>query len=165
VSEFAQGPGWWLASDGKWYPPESAPTSTPPTAYPPTAYPPYASPPGSVPSSTPYPASGPGAPVPNGYGYGYGAPAPPRTEPLAIASLVCAIAGTVLAFACGIGVLGTIAAIPLGLVARGRIKTSNGTLTGDGLALAGAIVGGVATAGFVALFFLFVLGNMVASTS
>lgn len=25
MSETSQGPGWWLASDGKWYPPESAP--------------------------------------------------------------------------------------------------------------------------------------------
>ena len=25
VSEYPQGPGWWMASDGKYYPPESAP--------------------------------------------------------------------------------------------------------------------------------------------
>ena len=25
VSEVSQGPGWWLASDGRWYPPEQAP--------------------------------------------------------------------------------------------------------------------------------------------
>ncbi len=25
MSDVSQGPGWWLASDGKWYPPESAP--------------------------------------------------------------------------------------------------------------------------------------------
>ena len=25
MSDSSQGPGWWLASDGKWYPPESAP--------------------------------------------------------------------------------------------------------------------------------------------
>ena len=26
MSDVSQGPGWWQASDGKWYPPESAPT-------------------------------------------------------------------------------------------------------------------------------------------
>ena len=25
MSDSSQGPGWWLASDGKWYPPETAP--------------------------------------------------------------------------------------------------------------------------------------------
>jgi len=33
MSDQARGPGWWLASDGKWYPPESlaAVSSPPPT--------------------------------------------------------------------------------------------------------------------------------------
>ena len=30
MSEVAQGPGWWLASDGKWYPPELFPRDTSP---------------------------------------------------------------------------------------------------------------------------------------
>ncbi len=29
MSESAQGPGWWLASDGRWYPPEQAPGYAP----------------------------------------------------------------------------------------------------------------------------------------
>lgn len=29
MSDSPQGPGWWQASDGKWYPPESAPGATP----------------------------------------------------------------------------------------------------------------------------------------
>jgi uncharacterized RDD family membrane protein YckC len=29
MSDSSQGPGWWQASDGKWYPPETASTSTP----------------------------------------------------------------------------------------------------------------------------------------
>ena len=32
MSEQAQGPGWWQASDGKWYPPEADPGPTPPPA-------------------------------------------------------------------------------------------------------------------------------------
>jgi hypothetical protein len=34
MSDQQQGPGWWLASDGRWYPPEShpaAPLATPPS--------------------------------------------------------------------------------------------------------------------------------------
>jgi hypothetical protein len=30
MSDQSQGPGWWQASDGKWYPPEQAPAATPP---------------------------------------------------------------------------------------------------------------------------------------
>src|SRR3546814_4443455 len=29
MSEQSQGPGWWVASDGKWYPPEQAPGPAP----------------------------------------------------------------------------------------------------------------------------------------
>ena len=32
VSDTSQGPGWWQASDGKWYPPEQAPGYQPPAA-------------------------------------------------------------------------------------------------------------------------------------
>jgi hypothetical protein len=30
MSDVSQGPGWWLASDGKWYPPQSASVAAPP---------------------------------------------------------------------------------------------------------------------------------------
>ncbi|MCB0977099.1 MAG: RDD family protein [Acidimicrobiales bacterium] len=45
MSDFQQGPGWWQASDGKWYPPEQAPGAAPtqPTA-PPTQPPAFGSP-------------------------------------------------------------------------------------------------------------------------
>lgn len=32
MSDTSQGPGWWQASDGKWYPPEQAPTAAAPVA-------------------------------------------------------------------------------------------------------------------------------------
>jgi hypothetical protein len=44
VSDAPQGPGWWQASDGRWYPPESAPPPTqpaPPAGQPPGPYTPY----------------------------------------------------------------------------------------------------------------------------
>jgi hypothetical protein len=52
---------------------------------------------------------------------------------LAIASLVCSILGI-----CGIG---AILGIVFGFVARGQIRRSNGMEKGDGLALAGIIIG------------------------
>ncbi|MCU1497148.1 MAG: Postacrosomal sheath domain-binding protein [Acidimicrobiales bacterium] len=63
MSDVSQGPGWWQASDGKWYPPESATPTAPPFAAP-TA-PPAGPPPGF------------GAPVgaPLGGPPAYGAPA------------------------------------------------------------------------------------------
>jgi hypothetical protein len=32
MSDVSQGQGWWIASDGKWYPPELHPSVQPPTA-------------------------------------------------------------------------------------------------------------------------------------
>jgi hypothetical protein len=42
MSDSSQGPGWWQASDGRWYPPQSHPTqqAAPPPAAPPQAVPP-----------------------------------------------------------------------------------------------------------------------------
>ena len=34
MSDTSQGPGWWVASDGKWYPPEQMPQPQPPQATP-----------------------------------------------------------------------------------------------------------------------------------
>jgi len=58
MSDIAQGPGWWQASDGKWYPPQEQAPQAPP----PPAAPGYAPPPGAAPPYTP----GPGVPQ---YGY------------------------------------------------------------------------------------------------
>ena len=69
MSDLSQGPGWWQASDGKWYPPESHPgyaasstaaqPATPPAqvAPPPMAPPPMAPPP-MAPPGQPSPAPG-----------------------------------------------------------------------------------------------------------
>jgi hypothetical protein len=169
MSDTSQGPGWWLASDGKWYPPElwtgppaSGPTpNTTPTAPPaspggppqaplsgPVTAPP--SPTGgavvpgpSVPGTAPSGAGpyGPGQYGPGSYGqypgYGqyqsYGSPRAPKTNGLAIASLICSCAGLFF--------LPIFPGIILGFVARSQIKRSNGSQKGDGLAVAGIIVG------------------------
>lgn len=54
MSDASQGPGWWQASDGKWYPPEQAPQQAAPTG----------PPPGSAPGAMP----GYGAPAMGGAG-------------------------------------------------------------------------------------------------
>lgn len=59
-----------------------------------------------------------------------------RNAPLAVWSLVLAIVGLVL-----IGPFGTIPAVICGHMAVGRINRSSGTLTGQGLAIAGLIIG------------------------
>jgi hypothetical protein len=52
MSDSQQGPGWWKASDGKWYPPEQAPATaarppvTPPSTPPGQLPPPFAAPTG-----------------------------------------------------------------------------------------------------------------------
>jgi hypothetical protein len=65
MSQFSQGPGWWLASDGKWYPPEAA---------------------ASQPSQPPQQSQQWGQPVSGSY-----PPARPGMNGLAIAALVCGI--------------------------------------------------------------------------
>lgn len=82
---------------------------------------------------------GPGAPPPPppppGTPWQPGPPAgPARNNGMAIAALVCGIAG----FLCLIpGILGII----LGFVAKNQIRQSNGTQRGDGMATAGIVLG------------------------
>ncbi len=182
MSDVAQGPGWWQASDGKWYSPEQVPgDATPALATP--AIPDGSGPPpvpfpgpdagGVPPGDGPQPAPGygpqpapgygpqpapgygppPGAggygppPVGPGYppmvdaGYGYppgGAPygylAAPKTNGLAIASLVCS-------FFFWLYGIGAVLAIVFGFIARSQIKRSAGMQRGGGMALAGIIIG------------------------
>lgn len=58
MSDQQQGPGWWQASDGRWYPPEQHPSVVPPGGWTapsaPTA-PPSLAPPWSVPPAVPVP--------------------------------------------------------------------------------------------------------------
>lgn len=84
MSDMSQGPGWWVASDGKWYPPEQHPNYVAPPPVPPSppAPPPPtpASPSGGLPSQPGFeslPQMVTPAPVPPpAYGYAQPAPAP-----------------------------------------------------------------------------------------
>jgi len=93
MSEQSQGPGWWQASDGKWYPPEQAPAAPPPSTQPIGATPPAGPPPAGSPPAGPPPAGPPGAPVgPTGPG-GPGAPVvPPKNNTAKIVAVIVALA-------------------------------------------------------------------------
>jgi hypothetical protein len=91
---------------------------------------------------TPPPGFGQQPPPQPGYGapqYGgqpqYGYSGAPKANGLAIASLVCGLAGIL---TCGVA---SLAAIPLGFVAISQINKSNGTQTGKGMAIGGIVVG------------------------
>lgn len=65
MSMSSQGPGWWQASDGRWYPPEQHPDAVAAAQQPTAAGPPVGPPSGAAPGWTPLdgPTQGP-APVP-----------------------------------------------------------------------------------------------------
>jgi hypothetical protein len=91
------------------------------------------------PFAPPPPIGAPGYPPPGAYGQypGYPPPgiAPGSTNGLAVAALVLGIVGWI---PCGFG---SLLAVVLGFVARSQIRDSRGRQGGDGLALAGIILG------------------------
>jgi hypothetical protein len=97
---------------------------------PPTG-PPAGPPPASSPPPTPPPAPPAYGQQPGGYGY----QSTPRTNGLAIASLVLGIAQI---FLC---IIGGILALVFGYIARRQIDESGGTQGGRGMAIAGIILG------------------------
>ena len=140
MSDTSQGPGWWLASDGKWYPPEAQSGYwPPPRAESAAVQPPY---PAAPYPGTPYPATPYPGMVPQ-----YQPPAPKPTNGLAIASLVLSIIW--------LGGIGSLLAIIFGIVARRQIRRSQGRQGGDGLALAGLLVGIVGLLGVALVWGLF----------
>src|SRR5580700_12352545 len=100
MSDTSQGPGWWQASDGRWYRPEQHPDHVPP---PPPIPPPVPPPIPPVPPPPPLPYGTPMVPGPFGYTPWPGPMVPPVTSGLAIAALVLSIVW--------IGGLGSVAAV------------------------------------------------------
>lgn len=88
-------------------------------------------------------------------------PAPPRTSTLAVVSLVCGLLGWSL-----LPLVGSIAAVVTGHMARAEIRRTPG-LDGDGLAVAGLVLGylAVALAVLAALFFVLVFAGLIALTA
>lgn len=123
---------------------------TPAAGTSPAALPRAASTPGPAPppAAAPYGAPGP-SPV---YPYYPAVYAQRKTDDLAIASLVCAIASYIL-----LPLVAAVAAIVTGFVSRERIRKSGGELTGDGLALAGILVGVSNVVFYTAILLIFIL--------
>jgi hypothetical protein len=68
--------------------------------------------------------------------------APPKTSGLAVASLVLAVLSLPLfGCCCNIGLLPAALAVVFGHVARSQIRRSPGALEGDGMAVAGLVIG------------------------
>lgn len=133
MSDSSQGPGWWIASDGKWYPPESA---TPPPPAPPA---PPAAPVPPTPSAPPSPTAAPIPPAP-AYPSAPAAPGAGGSTPTeAVLSLVLGIIG-ILACGCwGLGIILGGVGLFLGSTAKKKIAASGGALGGASIAQAGFI--------------------------
>ncbi len=159
-------------------PPSSPPPPPPPgggyTPPPPPPPPPpgggYNPPPppggGYQPPGPPPPGGGFVPPPPMGYTPGGAGYAAPRTDGLAIGSLIVGIVSIVCAFMC-LGIVDGPAAAIMGFISRQRVAASGGTLGGGGLALAGlilGIIGFLASAGS-ALFWIIAISQGSSSSS
>ena len=76
----------------------------------------------------------------------------PEQDTMAIVSLVLGLVGLI----CCLGVLSPVALV-LGIMSRGKIRTSAGALRGEGLALAGIILGAVGILWLVIVIILFIV--------
>jgi hypothetical protein len=81
-------------------------------------------------------SQGYGYPQPNAYP-GYGGPMPAKTSGMAIASLVLSLLGLVFI----LPVVGPVLGVIFGHMALGEIKRSGGAIEGQGLAVAGLVIG------------------------
>ena len=90
--------------------------------------------------------------------------AAPRTDGLAIASLVIGILSIVCTVACLGIVLGPTAAI-MGFISRQRVASSGGVLGGGTLAVIGLVLGILGFVASVGWFFLVIWGGINSSTT
>jgi Domain of unknown function (DUF4190) len=90
--------------------------------------------------------------------------AAPRTDGLAIASLVIGILSLVCAIGCLGVVLGPTAAI-MGFISRQRINSSGGALGGGTLAVVGLVLGIIGFVASVGVFFLLINGAIHSSST
>ena len=138
MSDTAQGPGWWQATDGKWYPPEQHPSYAPPPPpnYAPPRPPAYATSPSSTQTLRPTVH----VQVESAH-----------TNGLAIASFVVS-----LLWFFG---LGSLLAIIFAISARRSIKRSHGRQTGNGFAIAGLVIGILGVLGMALLIAIAAAAN------
>lgn len=141
------------AYGAEFYPPTPAPEAFPPPVpgYPGPGYPPPVAP--YPPVAQGYPSM---PPMPGMMPFGYAQP--PKTNGLAIASLVCSLLG--LATCAATSILGVI----FGHLAKSQIKQSGED--GDSMALAGLIIGyiGLAIFALIAIFYFGLIAFIVGSS-
>ena len=119
-------------------------------------------PPPSPPTGPPPASSPPPAPTPPAYGQqpgGYGYQPTPRTNGLAIASLVLGIAQI---FLC---IIGGILALVFGYISRRQIDESGGTQGGRGMAIAGIILGWIGIGLGIAYIVVIIIAVIVSDDS
>jgi hypothetical protein len=135
---------------GPYRPPPYGPSPYGPPAYgPPYGPSPYGPSPYGPSPYGPYPPYG---------GYGY---APPkRTNALAVVSLVLSLAAVL---TCWFGIVLGIAALVVGVIARHQIN--NRDEQGGGMALAGMIIGGLTSAGYLAVIAIITATSVTSNTS
>ena len=131
MSVTSQGPGWWLASDDRWYPPQVG-------YVPPAPPPPY--------DSTPW-----ASPVQDS---GYGMNPVSKRNGFAVTSMVLGIC----AFFPFFGLLVAVAALIFGFIARRQIQLRGGS--GRGQALAGIILGSIVTVFYLFLFTVLITAHV-----
>ena len=142
MSDVSQGPGWWQAADGKWYPPAPQQPPAPPAPPAPPTF------------------QAPGATQP-----AYNAPAGPKNDGMSIAALVCGISGLATLVLCGIGIVPAILGVVFGIIGKKKVEQSGGALQGRGMALAGAICGAVAIGLFLIWLVLLIIGAFNSDSS
>ncbi len=121
--------------------------------------PPPSPPTGPPPASSPPPAPTP-PPAPPAYGQQpYGYQTAPKTNGLAIASLVLGIAQI---FLC---IIGGILALVFGYIARRQIDESGGTQGGRGMAIAGIILGWIGIGLGIAYIVVIIIAVIVSDDS
>lgn len=127
MSEQSMGPGWWQASDGRWYPPESAPGPAAPT-----------------PSWPPAPVAPSPWAAPSGYGPpSWGPPGLPSANGTAILALILGIVGVI---PCLFNQVVAPVALVLGIVVVRKVNAGEVVPEGKGLAIAGIVLGAIGTA-------------------
>lgn len=125
MSDVSQGPGWWQASDGRWYPPTAQPGPAPAPTGPPSPY----------------------GPPPAGYGYGYAlnpqgtSSGLPSVSGIATGSMVLGILSV--AVCCWPLVFCSLVGLPLGIYALTRITRGLADPNGKGQAIAGVVTSSI----------------------
>jgi hypothetical protein len=141
-------------------PPPAAPGYGPPPQYgqPPSGPPPYGAPPSGPPQYGQPQYGQPQYGQPQ-YGQpygGYGYPQPKNNNGFAIAALICGVTGFLFCLPAPLGVV-------FGLVARSQIKRSG--QGGNGMAIAGLVLGSLATLLYVGIFVAAIATSSSSSTT